>query len=566
MADLTTEIIREHEGFRSTPYWDVNNWRIGYGSDTITLSDGSVKRLSSDPNDKPDLRVTREDAERDLARRIPEFQQDGVIAYVGQDAWDALTAEAKAAVTSLAYNYGGLGELPSLRKAIKTGDMTKVANAIEARSTDNDGVNSKRRKAEAALVAGHPVVPGSMPTDRKSGWAKAAFAPRPAPVPAAFQRVLPPVSEVNPLPAPAQLLPRGNMGSAPVLGGTAAPARTPPPAPGEGHTVAHARAEQVGRRQPVAASAPQSPVAAPPAAPLKQIVPATGLSSERYAQQVDNARISGYRSIQERIAQGAAAPAATATPSEPVKRASGLTRTTTGIAGTEVLPVKRPASIPDMNKFNPEIPGVPKYITVQVPIAEAAASVGGGAARKPAPVADQRAEMQDEMKMLRGRGAAAVAAGKAAPQPMPAPKFRTVQQLNPAWVEANKAAAPQAAGIRAPGTSGNYTVRSGDTITELARANGVTAQQLLALNPHISDPNRIYAGEKLNLSSGAKAAPAKGLAATSRPATTITVRPAASPDAGGGTIHTNPGKYGATSAERQANAADRAAFLQQWGG
>jgi hypothetical protein len=42
----------------------VNALRTGYGSDTVTLADGRVVPVTAD------TRVTREDAERDLARRV----------------------------------------------------------------------------------------------------------------------------------------------------------------------------------------------------------------------------------------------------------------------------------------------------------------------------------------------------------------------------------------------------------------------------------------------------------------------------------------------------------------
>ncbi|MGD4317972.1 hypothetical protein QT621_26175, partial [Xanthomonas citri pv. citri] len=35
------DMIRRFEGFKSAPYWDVNHFRIGFGSDTITREDGS---------------------------------------------------------------------------------------------------------------------------------------------------------------------------------------------------------------------------------------------------------------------------------------------------------------------------------------------------------------------------------------------------------------------------------------------------------------------------------------------------------------------------------------------
>ena len=38
------DLIKRFEGFRTTPYWDVNAYRTGYGSDTVTLADGARLR------------------------------------------------------------------------------------------------------------------------------------------------------------------------------------------------------------------------------------------------------------------------------------------------------------------------------------------------------------------------------------------------------------------------------------------------------------------------------------------------------------------------------------------
>ena len=38
-------LIRHFEGFRSQAYWDVNAWRVGYGSDTTTDASGRVRRV-----------------------------------------------------------------------------------------------------------------------------------------------------------------------------------------------------------------------------------------------------------------------------------------------------------------------------------------------------------------------------------------------------------------------------------------------------------------------------------------------------------------------------------------
>ncbi|MGJ5032264.1 lysozyme [Bradyrhizobium sp. HKCCYLS2038] len=139
------DMIRRFEGFQTAPYWDVNHFRVGYGSDTITREDGSVVEV------KPGMQVTEADAARDLQRRIAA-SQGRVAATVGQDKWDGLSAPAKAAVTSVAYNYGTLPQ--SVADAVRTGGPAEVAAAIRSLESDNSGVNKKRRNQEADAVLG----------------------------------------------------------------------------------------------------------------------------------------------------------------------------------------------------------------------------------------------------------------------------------------------------------------------------------------------------------------------------------------------------------------------------
>ncbi|VEI12524.1 LysM peptidoglycan-binding domain-containing protein [Trueperella bialowiezensis] len=91
--------------------------------------------------------------------------------------------------------------------------------------------------------------------------------------------------------------------------------------------------------------------------------------------------------------------------------------------------------------------------------------------------------------------------GQAAPAPAPA------ATPAPAPAPAPKAApAPQAAPA---GTT--YTVKAGDTLGKIARQHGVSVAQLSAANG-ISNPNRIYVGQKLTIG-GATSAPAQQAAA-----------------------------------------------------
>jgi len=138
-------LLRQFEGFRSTPYWDVNANRVGYGSDTITRPDGTVVRVTAN------MAVTREDAERDLARRVVEFQQQAA-SDVGQEAWDRLPSHVQAALTSVTYNYGNVPA--RIRGAVQSGDPNRIADAVAGLQADNGGVNRERRLKEAAIIRG----------------------------------------------------------------------------------------------------------------------------------------------------------------------------------------------------------------------------------------------------------------------------------------------------------------------------------------------------------------------------------------------------------------------------
>lgn len=146
VADLEpSAVIAEFEGFSKTAYWDVDAWRTGFGSDTVTRADGSVEKVTEDTV------VTREDAERDLARRTVEFSETAS-RNVGAEAWEALPANVKSALTSVAYNYGNI---PSrIREAVRSGDVEAIAAAVEGLAGDNGGINRNRRMREAAIIRG----------------------------------------------------------------------------------------------------------------------------------------------------------------------------------------------------------------------------------------------------------------------------------------------------------------------------------------------------------------------------------------------------------------------------
>jgi len=60
-----------------------------------------------------------------------------------------------------------------------------------------------------------------------------------------------------------------------------------------------------------------------------------------------------------------------------------------------------------------------------------------------------------------------------------------------------------------PGAGSQYQIQSGDNLSQIAQANGMSVDQLLAANPQITDPNMIFAGQGLNIP-GAGSAQAGG--------------------------------------------------------
>lgn len=144
---LAEQIIAQFEGFRETPYWDVNAYRTGYGSDTITLADGSIVPV------RQGMTVTREDAQRDLTRRTGEFASTAR-GQLGEAYWNSLSEPQRAALTSIAYNYGSLPKRV-VNAALSGGN---VDAAIRGLGSDNEGINQGRRNREADIFSGSEVL------------------------------------------------------------------------------------------------------------------------------------------------------------------------------------------------------------------------------------------------------------------------------------------------------------------------------------------------------------------------------------------------------------------------
>lgn len=143
VGDDAKAVVRNFEPFHAKPIVDTDGkLRVGYSSDTVTKPDGTTIPVT------PQTVVTEEDAERDLDRRLKVSQ--GVLrGQIGGEAWDKLSPQAKASLSSIIYNYGDAGVPATVIDAAKSGDPANLADAIRGLAGHNGGINRSRRASEA---------------------------------------------------------------------------------------------------------------------------------------------------------------------------------------------------------------------------------------------------------------------------------------------------------------------------------------------------------------------------------------------------------------------------------
>lgn len=134
-------IIERFEGFSPYAYWDVNHYRIGFGSDTRTRHQIPVKQHDH---------TTRQEALENLEVRLPIFEHR-IIGRIGLQHWQRLPQQARGALLSVCYNYG---TLPSrvANVVAEGGSLQHIADAVYGLRYDNHGVNKTRRQHEAELI------------------------------------------------------------------------------------------------------------------------------------------------------------------------------------------------------------------------------------------------------------------------------------------------------------------------------------------------------------------------------------------------------------------------------
>lgn len=168
---IEASLIEAEEGFLAEARWDVNHYRLGYGSDTEGPDQTNVTQH---------MVTTRERAFQNLEGRIPQYEATA-IHQVGSAAWNALPDAAKAGLLDMVYNYGSL---PSgvVSAVAHQSSLAIIAAAVEARAGDNHGINKARRAKEARIIRGEEKIVADASVAAKLA---PPAAPAPAPAPAA---------------------------------------------------------------------------------------------------------------------------------------------------------------------------------------------------------------------------------------------------------------------------------------------------------------------------------------------------------------------------------------------
>ena len=136
---LTVDFIRRKEGkYFEKATWDNIAYGIGYGHlirpEEIKqgyIDVGGGDRVAVSGEEGKNTTITKEQAEKLLAKDVKVYE-DRAAASLG-DTWNKLSDSQKAALTSYAYNTGGIADLvkAGLKDAIVAGDTEKAAKIIE---------------------------------------------------------------------------------------------------------------------------------------------------------------------------------------------------------------------------------------------------------------------------------------------------------------------------------------------------------------------------------------------------------------------------------------------------
>jgi GH24 family phage-related lysozyme (muramidase) len=147
-SKIATVYIAKNETFTRSATWDVNAYRLGYGTDIIMLDDGTTRKVEVGDT------TTEENAAKVLQSDILDRFYKRLVGNKGyqltEEEFEKLSEPAKAALISYCYNVGSLRL--KIAQAIKNNDYVRAAEFIkEGPITDREGTvypGLIRRRAE----------------------------------------------------------------------------------------------------------------------------------------------------------------------------------------------------------------------------------------------------------------------------------------------------------------------------------------------------------------------------------------------------------------------------------
>jgi GH24 family phage-related lysozyme (muramidase) len=148
---LSSKFVGKNEGFAQKATWDVNAYRLGFGSDKIIGADGKIRDV-----------VVGDVTSVDAALKMLQYELS--VSYksrlvgtgatkISEATFNSLNNKQKAALISYVYNVGSLR--PGIAEAIRNGNLASAAQQIQAGPVTADGqvlAGLVRRRAEEATL------------------------------------------------------------------------------------------------------------------------------------------------------------------------------------------------------------------------------------------------------------------------------------------------------------------------------------------------------------------------------------------------------------------------------
>lgn len=164
---LAAKFIGGNEGFTEVATWDVNAYRLGFGSDKIMGADGKIRDVyppasyyKQTGEERPAIgdRTTVEAALKMLEYELAGPYKNRLVGTadykIPEATFDALNNKQKAALISYVYNVGSLR--PGIAAAIRAGNFSSAVTQIQAGPVTPEKYRQglqRRRNEEATLFS-----------------------------------------------------------------------------------------------------------------------------------------------------------------------------------------------------------------------------------------------------------------------------------------------------------------------------------------------------------------------------------------------------------------------------